>query len=165
VAKKTGVGRSTVGRISKQLLPNKENINIARPSKLSPHDKRRIVHKITSGELENARQATDFINSVNDNHVSVHTVRRALKESGLRAVVKRKVPLLKQAHRQARLAFAYKHLNWQPDDWKMVLWSDETKIQLIGSDGHKWTWKTPGEQLTDWLTTPTVKHGGGKIMV
>ena len=42
-----------------------------------------------------------------------------------------------------------------------MLWSDETKINRIGSDGKVYLWKTRGEPLSDRTTTPTVKHGGG----
>jgi transposase len=165
VAEKTKVGRSTVGRISKEVIPNKENINTGRPAKLTPQDKRRLVNKIESGQLENAQQGAEYINSVNPNPVSAQTVRRALREAGMKSVVKKKVPRLTAAHRKARLQFAYKYRSWQSGDWQLVLWSDETKIQLIGSDGRQWTWKRPGEGLSDRVTTPTVKHGGGRIMV
>jgi hypothetical protein len=83
----------------------------------------------------------------------------------MRAVVKAKKPYLKPAHRKARLAFAHKYRHWSIYDWKMVLWSDETKVNRFGSDGQVWVWKKKGEQLSDRTTTPTVKHGGGSIMV
>jgi hypothetical protein len=51
------------------------------------------------------------------------------------------------------------------EDWKRVLWSDETKINRIGSDGRVYTWKKKGEPLSDRTTTPTVKHGGNNLMV
>ena len=46
-----------------------------------------------------------------------------------------------------------------------VVWSDETKINHLGSDGHKWVWKKPGEGLSDRLVEGTVKFGGGSIMI
>jgi hypothetical protein len=51
------------------------------------------------------------------------------------------------------------------DDWRRVLWTDETKINRYGSDGHQWVWKKRGEPLSDRTTTTTVKFGGGSIMV
>uniref|UniRef100_A0AAZ3QN80 Tc1-like transposase DDE domain-containing protein n=1 Tax=Oncorhynchus tshawytscha TaxID=74940 RepID=A0AAZ3QN80_ONCTS len=39
-----------------------------------------------------------------------------------------------------------------------ILWSDETKIELFGLNAKHHVWKTPG-------TIPTVKHGGGSIML
>jgi hypothetical protein len=52
------------------------------------------------------------------------------------------------------------------EDWKRVLWSDETKINRIGSDGKVYVWKQQGESLSDRTTIPTVKHeGGNNLMV
>ena len=52
------------------------------------------------------------------------------------------------------------------EDWKRILWSDETKINRVGSDGKVYTWKEKGEPLSDRTTIPTVKYGGGgNIMV
>ena len=57
------------------------------------------------------------------------------------------------------------HENWTVEDWKRVLWSDETKINRIGSDGRMHTWKEKGTLLSDQTTTPTVKHGGGNNLM
>ncbi len=51
------------------------------------------------------------------------------------------------------------------DYWKHVLWSDETKINLFGSDGVKCVWQQPGEVYKDKCVLPTVKHGDGSVMV
>ena len=39
-----------------------------------------------------------------------------------------------------------------------VIWSDETKIELFGQNPKRHVWRKPG-------TIPTVKHGGGNIVV
>ncbi len=51
------------------------------------------------------------------------------------------------------------------DYWNHVLWSDETKINLFRSDGVKRVWQQPGEEYKDKCVLPTVKHGGGSVMV
>jgi len=76
-----------------------------------------------------------------------------------------KCPLLKKAHRLEHLKFARYHENWTVEDWKRILWSDETKINRIGSDGRAYTWKKKGEPLCERTTTPTVKHGGGNNLM
>ncbi len=45
------------------------------------------------------------------------------------------------------------------------MWSDETKINLFGSDGVKRVWRQPGEEYKDKCVLFTVKHGGGSVMV
>ena len=39
-----------------------------------------------------------------------------------------------------------------------ILWSDETKIELFGLNDKRHVWRKPG-------TIPTVKRGGGSIML
>ena len=51
------------------------------------------------------------------------------------------------------------------ENWKRVIWSDETKVNCLGSDGKKWVWKIPGEGLSDRLVQGTVKFGGGFLMI
>ena len=61
--------------------------------------------------------------------------------------------------------FGLAHKDWTVEDWKGVVWSDETKINRLGSDGRKWAWKKAGEGLSDRLVQGTVKFGGGSVMV
>ena len=67
----TGLGKSTVGRIYQELEMDKENHKGGRPFKLSPTDQRRIINQITTGRLDNAVQATNYINTVIQS-LSVH---------------------------------------------------------------------------------------------
>ena len=59
----------------------------------------------------------------------------------MKAVVKKKKPLLLQKHRKERIDFAISHKDWTLEDCKRVVLSDETKINHLGSDGRKWAWK------------------------
>jgi transposase len=165
IQSKTDIGKSTIGRIKREMGWDKENNIGGRPSKLSARDKQSLTRQITTGKLDNAVQATHFINNIISSPVHPQTVRRALRKDDFQAIIKKKRPLLKKAHRVAHLKFARYHENWTVEDWKRVLWSDETKINRIGSDGRVYTWKKRGEPLSDRTTTPTVKHGGGNNLM
>ena len=52
-------------------------------------------------------------------------------------MVKKKHPLLSRRHRKERMDFAVSHKEWTLEDWKRVVWSDETKVNRLGSDGRK----------------------------
>ncbi|KAG1136935.1 hypothetical protein G6F37_013629 [Rhizopus arrhizus] len=64
-----------------------------------------------------------------------------------------------------RLAWAKKYQNWTTDDWRRVLFSDETKVNIWGSDGCKYYWSRPGDPLKPHHIDVTVKHGGGSLMM
>lgn len=51
------------------------------------------------------------------------------------------------------------------DDWRRVIWSDEVRIALYGSDGRSWAWKAPDAPLEREHVRQTKKFGGGSIMV
>ncbi len=68
-------------------------------------------------------------------------------------------------HKKARKQFAEDKQTKDMDYWNHVLWSDETKINLFGSDGVKRVWRQPGEEYKDKCVLPTVKHGGESVMV
>jgi hypothetical protein len=79
-----------VARVIKEILPEKENVKLGCPSKLSSLDKRRIVSSITTGKADNAVQATHLINPVLSSSISAQTVCNVLKAASLKAVVKKK---------------------------------------------------------------------------
>ena len=68
-------------------------------------------------------------------------------------------------HKKASKQFAEDMSTKHMDYWNHVLWSDEMKINLFCSDGFKHVWWRPGEEHKDKYVMPTVKHGGGNIMV
>jgi len=81
------------------------------------------------------------------------------------AVVKRKCPFLKQQHKKKRLQWAERCKEYTLEDWKRIVWTDETKINHLGSDGREWVWKDVGELLNDRLVKSTVKFEGGNVMM
>jgi transposase len=95
IQSRTGVGKSTIGRIKKEVDTDKENNKGGCPPKLSPCDKQSIICQITTGKLDNAVQAAHFINSILPNPVSAQTVRNVLKENGFSSVIKKKRPLVR----------------------------------------------------------------------
>ncbi len=68
-------------------------------------------------------------------------------------------------HKKSRKQFAEDKQTKDMDYWNRVLWSNETKINFFGSDGVKCVWRKPGEEYKDKCVLPTVKHGGGSVMI
>jgi hypothetical protein len=56
-------------------------------------------------------------------------------------------------------------LDWTVDDWKKVLWSDESKFNMVSSDGKGYVRRPINKRFDPKYTKGTVKFGGGNIMV
>jgi transposase len=165
IAQRVGVHYATVSRVRNKELSGTDVFKGGRPLLLSIRQKRLVVRKITAGECDNAAQAQRMLLEEEGIKASVKTVRNALQEAGMRAMVKKKKPLLRTRHIRARLEFARKYQDWTVDDWKRVVWSDETKVNRFGSDGREWCWKKRGERLQARHVQLTVKFGGGSLMI
>ena len=123
------------------------------------------VRLLTSGKADNATQVAQSLQSITNQSLSHETVCRHLKKAGLKAVVKKKQPLLSQCHKRERMDFALIHKDWTVEDWMKTIWSDEVKFNCLGSDGPKWVYKRAGEALSDCLVEGSLKFGGGSLMM
>ena len=105
------------------------------------------------------------IEEVGAQPVSAQTIRRTLRQIGVHGCHPRRKPLLKTIYKKASKQFAEDISTKHMDYWNYALWSDEMKINLFGSDDFKHVRRWPGEEYKDKCVMPTVKHGGGNVMV
>ncbi|GJQ67802.1 hypothetical protein Trydic_g16581 [Trypoxylus dichotomus] len=54
---------------------------------------------------------------------------------------------------------------WTIEDWKRVLWNNETMFKVYGFRRHVFVRREAGERASDRSIVPTVKHRGGSVMV
>ena len=161
IAKRFTIGKSTISDICSGVeLDVAPNLG-GRPRKLTLKTRQRLRRDILSNKARHAKDLHKLI----DVDVCTQTLRNALKEQQLYAHTKTKKPLLTHKHRSARLKFALKYRNWTEADWDRVIFSDETKINRMGSDGREWAWGIKGAPLREAEIQRTVKHGGGNLMI
>ncbi|KOB77708.1 Transposable element Tcb2 transposase [Operophtera brumata] len=83
---------------------------------------------LTSSEarskLQDVRQVT----------VSTKTVRRKVKEAGIKTYLPARGPFLTTDHQVARANFARSYQNWNDDDWGKVLLTDKSTFCLKPDD-------------------------------
>lgn len=98
-------------------------------------------------------------------NVTARTVRNRLMEHGLYGRIARKVPLVTANQRKKRIEFSRSHQSWALNQWKYILWSDETKINRMGNDGQRNVRRPKNAAFRPKYVLPKVKHGGGSINV
>lgn len=165
IAKGICVCPSTVSNIAKKYNLNISNNKGGSKSKMSEVDKRKVIRNIMSGKCDTAIQAAKMLQKDVNITVNPQTIRNLLHSKGFQAKHKIKKPAISLKNQRKRLEFAKIHKDWSIDDWSCVIWSDETKINRMGSDGRPWCWKSQKERLTDRIIKPVVKYGGGSLMI
>lgn len=160
ISKILNISKTSVLNIKQRNKIEVPAIKKGRKRLLSDLDARRMERELRSCGSKTPKEAAQNI----DKPVSEWTARRALKKIGLTAKEKPKKPLLSAKNLKARLTFAKSHKNWTIDQWKKVIWSDETKVNRVGTDGRSYYWSRLGEPLQQHQVHRTVKHGGGSVM-
>lgn len=133
-------------------------------SKISPSATRTIINQVkanpnvTSRDLQTSRTASQ---------VTVHasTIRRTLNQNAINGRVARKKHRLSKKYQTAHLNFARDHLDKPEVFWKYILWTNESKIDLVGHNQHCYAWRKSNTVYHQKNLIPTVKHGGGNVKI
>uniref|UniRef100_A0A3Q3KMZ5 Tc1-like transposase DDE domain-containing protein n=1 Tax=Monopterus albus TaxID=43700 RepID=A0A3Q3KMZ5_MONAL len=167
IAKRCQLAVSTVRNVIKrwQIRGTVEvKMRSGRPRKLSDRTARMLVRKTNQNPHLTAKNLQE---DLADSGVVVHrsTVQRCLHRQGLHGRVSRRKPYLRPHHKIQRLKYATGHLQKPDAFWKQVLWTDEVKIELFGHNQQRHVWRKKGAAFHEKNTLPTIKHGGGSIML
>ena len=138
---------------------------VGRPKKLNARAERHIQMLSLKDWHRSAVSIAAEIEEAGGQPVSAQTICHTLHQIGVHGCHSRRKPLLKTIHKKADKQFAEDMSTKHMDYWNHVLWSDEMKINSFGSDGFKHVWQRPCEGYKDKCIMPTVKHGGGNVMV
>ncbi|KDN65753.1 hypothetical protein CSUB01_07534 [Colletotrichum sublineola] len=99
-----------------------------RPSALSPEQEQQLVEYVTSSQQGRLATFLQLSCWLFQGIFGEYTIRSTLRRLGFRRHVARRKPIISEATRQARLAWALAHINWTISDWMGILWTDETWV-------------------------------------
>lgn len=81
------------------------------------------------------------------NILSAQTIRRRLREAGLRSRKMRQQPRLTPAHCASREQWAMQRVHWRQQQWRRVIFTDESRFRLFHSDGRARVWREPRQEM------------------
>ena len=136
-----------------------------RPKKTTAHTDRVLVRMSLQDRRLTAPQLSRRLLEEHGVNLASRTVRKRLQKAGLRGCVAAKKPLLSAANVRRRLVFAREHKDWTVEDWKNVIFSDESLFQLFCGAKRLIVRRRVGEKFKKDCIAPTVKHDGGSVMI
>ena len=159
------VSKQTVSKIIKNFKLRGCVVNLKRGGRLRKTSKKTDSLIKRTSQKNPTFSGRQILNEIENLNISSSTVLRRLRDGNLPGRRMAKKPLLSEKNRRARIEFDKKYLNWSEEDWRKVLFSDETKVNLFQSDGSKFVHRPSGKRLDPKYVAKTVKHGGGSIML
>ncbi|GFT28088.1 transposable element Tcb1 transposase [Trichonephila clavipes] len=139
--------------------------NSGRKRKLTDRDKRVLTRIMARKCKQSLSQITSEVNSHLRNPISARNIQGELHASNLYGRVGINKPLVTARHALQRRQWCRTHRQWTPQQWQQVIWSDESTFTLFQTTGRIYVWRTPKEAVAPECIVPTVKHGGGSLMV
>ena len=165
VSEKTGIPRQTVNRIyataikrgfDPNLLPfllKDEWLNeaprIGRPTKQTPETIQKTLENVRTDRYGREKTCADLAGQLSNIgiQISATSIWRILRKAGMHKTKPTRKPGLTNEMKLARLRWCLDHQGWTLEDWKNVIWSDETSVVLGHRRGGYKIWRTKEERF------------------
>lgn len=104
-------------------------------------DERYIVREVKTNPFLSAPKLAERVRQSLGKTVTAQTIRNVLHRANLNGRIARNKPFISKANQKKRLQFAREHRHKDFEFWKNVLFTDESKFNIFGSDGKVCVWR------------------------
>ena len=136
-----------------------------RPMKLNDRHIRYLKRLVKGESRLSASNTTANLNTSLATPISSRTVRRCLKKLGYEYMVKVKKQYLTKKHREKRVTWCGDHQNWTKEQWRQVIFSDESVFYVLKRKNQVKIWRTNDELLLPECVEQANTGDGGKITI
>ena len=168
ISEKTGVSQSAVSRCLKRHQEHGPITHLGgngRPSVVSEELKSAILRQNKANPRFSLRKHVAKLAKEHGKVLSHNTVRMILASKDIFAYSPAKKPALTARHIKNRFSAAQDWIGLTENEVKSIVFSDESKFNLLYSDGKTSVWREPGSRFEKCNITETKKFGGGSVMV
>lgn len=167
IAAKVGFSKSSVADFLKKFAETastERKKGSGRRKKTSPAEDRMIKRMCIQDRFKSSADIRKEFLDATGVEIDSSTVRRRLINAGFVGRHPAKKPFLNEKMRQKRYRWAKTHENWTVEHWKNVIFSDESKFNLFGSDGIHHVRRRSGERYKTGCILPTVRQSVGRMV-
>ncbi|KAG2214511.1 hypothetical protein INT46_005130 [Mucor plumbeus] len=118
---------------------------------------------VSKGTINGPKGAAKFLGSQNVSMTN-DGVKKMLRRKGFKAGRKVKTNMISKDNQKLRLAWAKTHRLLSISDWRKWIFSDETRVNMWGSDGVSYYWSDKPGTMQPHQITPKVQNNGGGVM-
>lgn len=129
-----------------------------RPSQISKRVSRKLCKLSRNSRFMSSKNLSVELEQSTGVKISARSVRRHLFNSGLKGRRPATKPLLSRTHRLKRLQFCKRYEKWTIENWKTVIFSDESPFNIFGNRGALKVRRSVGERYKPECVLSSVKH-------
>ena len=124
-----------------------------------------LLSEVEKNPRTSAEKLSIVLENSKGKKVCKQTIRNYLYSEDIHGRTSAKKPFISPKNQSKRFSLPNDWVFLQNSYWKSVIWSDECKFNVFGSDGKVTVWRKKNTRFEKKNVSPTVKYGGGSVMV
>ena len=137
---------STFSRYKRKFLGHSTSPKGEKQRKISTQTRNYIARNLQNGSLNGPKGVQSYLLTLRI-EMSLRGIRHVLKSEGFKARRKVKANFVNATNKRKRFAWAKKYQQYTVDDWRIRSFSDETRINMWGSDEKTYYWTDGATEL------------------
>ena len=155
------ISKTTISKYNKLFFGGASPTLVGRKPRIPEKTQQYIANSIRNGKMDRPKAAVKFLASQGIS-MTYDGVKKMLRRNGFKARRKVNTNLITQTNMKLRLAWAKAHRHYNAADWSRWVFSDETRVNMWGSDGVSYYWSDkPGTMRPHQIKTQVQDNGGG----
>ena len=136
-----------------------------RPRKMMEQGQRMLKRIVGRGRQLSAESIVTELQTSCGLQISSRTVCRELHGMGFHGRAAASKPYISKCNAKRWMQWCKARHHWTLEQWRCVLWSDESHFSIWQSNGPVWVWQLRGERYLSDCNVLSVKFGAGGIVV
>ncbi|KAG2194552.1 hypothetical protein INT46_009207 [Mucor plumbeus] len=154
---------SVLSRYRKKFFGNSKQTKPGRRSLITTQNMNYIERNFRNNNLDGSKDVQCYLAYIGI-QMSMRNIRYILKCKGFKPKRMVKTSFVRAENRAKRLAWAKRHRHLTTDNWRKWGFSDETGINMWGSDGKAFYWTDRPTELLPHQTEAQVQGDGGGVV-
>ena len=129
-----------------------------RKKSLSSRQERQVIRQVLDNRRMTLAQIKQYVTSQFNIVISRPSISGVLKKAGIKSYVPVKKPQLTKQQRFKRIQWAKAHRHWKKEDWRKVIFSDESIFRMHSCRRTQKVWRRSHERFNPKCMNFSVKH-------